>query len=126
MLNNLLPNSLDEQRQDEQLRSSTFNDETSMSSIDGNRSNMESIFESRGKADCMILASGKVFLCHKAFIAQRSPELRDMILMETPTTDSNSSQPIVQILLPELQRDAMKALLYYLYRYVLIMIIIII
>jgi hypothetical protein len=76
----------------------------------------ESIFESRGKADCMILASGKVFLCHKALIAQRSPELRNIIIMESPTDDSSGQ--MVQILLPELQRDGARALLHYLYRYI--------
>lgn len=77
-------------------------------------SDSESVFETRGRADCMILASGKMFLCHKALIAQRSPELRDMIVMESPT--DNSSGQLVQILLPELQRDAARALVYYLYR----------
>ena len=109
----LLSNLLD-QKPEESSYTSPYNDETSMSSIDA-RSNMDSIFESRGKADCMILASGKVFLCHKALIAQRSPELRNMILMESPTDSTSMMQP-VQLLLPELQRDATKALLYYLYR----------
>lgn len=77
-------------------------------------SDSESLFETRGRADCMILASGKMFLCHKALIAQRSPELRDMIVMESPTDDSSGQ--LVQILLPELQRDAARALVYYLYR----------
>lgn len=83
-------------------------------SVSDSDSHLESVFENRGKADCMILASGKVFLCHKALLAQRSPELRDMIIMETPT--DHSSGQLVQILLPELQRDAARALLHYLYR----------
>jgi hypothetical protein len=83
-------------------------------SVSDSDMHQESVFENRGKADCMILASGKVFLCHKALLAQRSPELRDIIVMETPT-DSSSGQ-LVQLLLPELQRDAARALLHYLYR----------
>ncbi len=78
-------------------------------------SDSESVYETRGRADCMILASGKAFLCHKALISQRSPELRDMVVMESPT-DGSPGQ-LVQILLPELQRDAARALVYYLYRY---------
>eukprot|EP01038_Epipyxis_sp_PR26KG_P006372 gene6372-8776_t len=77
------------------------------------------IFEAKGRADCMILASGRVFLCHKALLAQRSPELRDMIIMETPTDLSSghgSPQPVIQILLPELTREAARALIYFLYR----------
>jgi len=76
-----------------------------------------SVFESRGKADCMLLASGKVFLCHKALLAQRSPELRNMIVMESPT--AGEEQGPVQILLPELHRDAARALMHFLYRDVL-------
>ena len=67
----------------------------------------------RGKADCMLLAAGKMLLCHKALLSQRSPELRDMIIMETPT-DTEESYPI-QLLLPELRNDAAKAFLHYLY-----------
>jgi len=81
-------------------------------------SHIDSLFENRGKADCMVLASGKVFLCHKALLSQRSPELRNMIFMESPTTGDDPNQ-LVQILLPELQRDAARALLHYLYRDVL-------
>lgn len=77
-----------------------------------------SLFETRGKADCMILASGRVFLCHRALLAQRSAELRDMIVMESPTdggsTAAERQQPI-QILLPELSKDAARALIYFLY-----------
>jgi hypothetical protein len=76
-------------------------------------SKMVSLFESRGKADCMIIAGGKVFLCHRALLAQRSPELRDMILLETPS-DNDLATP-TQILLPELQKDTARALLHYLY-----------
>ena len=77
-----------------------------------------SVFESRGKADCMVLASGKTFLCHKAILSSRSPELRNMIIMETPTDETALMYPI-QILLPELQNDSARAFLFYLYRDVL-------
>lgn len=62
----------------------------------------------------MILSAGKVFLCHKAFLAHRSPELRDLILMESPTDPMDRS--IAQILLPELQKDSARALMFFLYR----------
>lgn len=94
-----------------------FKGSSALSTSEQSASDSESVFETRGRADCMILASGKIFLCHRALIAQRSPELRDMIVMEMPTDDSSGQ--LVQILLPELQRDAARALLYYLYRDVL-------
>ena len=92
---------------------SRFNKSTTGSDTDSH-SQFDSVFENHGKADCMILASGKVFLCHKALLAQRSPELRDMIIMESPT--DHSAGQLVQLLLPELQRDAARGLLHYLYR----------
>ena len=56
------------------------------------------------------------------FLAHRSPELRNMIIMESPFDNDNSnhhhhsgSALLVQILLPELHRVAAKALIYYLY-----------
>jgi len=115
LLTNLLSTADAEQ---EQLRSLHFSDDSSVSSL-GARSNLESIFESRGKVDCMILASGKVFLCHKALLAHRSSELRNMIIMETPSDNNSSSPQVVQIMLPELHREAAKALVYYLYRSVI-------
>jgi hypothetical protein len=118
------------EQQQLQLRSLHLSDESSVSSL-GARSNLESIFESRGKVDCMILASGKVFLCHKAFLAHRSPELRNMIIMESSSggNDINDhhhsgSAQVVQILLPELHREAAKALIYYLYRSVVAIVIV--
>ncbi|KAK0359706.1 hypothetical protein LTR94_030258, partial [Friedmanniomyces endolithicus] len=47
-------------------------------------SQFSSILDARGKADCMVIASGHIFLCHKALLALRSPELRNMIIMEAP------------------------------------------
>jgi alpha-tubulin suppressor-like RCC1 family protein len=76
-----------------------------------------SYFENRGKADCMILASGKILLAHRALLGQRSPELRDMIAMETPS-DEPFEQP-TQILLPELHNDTARALLSFIYTDVL-------
>jgi hypothetical protein len=84
------------------------------------RSDDESIgsfFEQRGRTDCMLIASGKVLLCHRALLAQRSPELRDMIAMETPD-DDDFDQP-VQILVPELTSLSAKAFLIFLYTDVL-------
>ena len=133
LLTNLLSTTTDDDAEHEQqqlqLRSLHLSDDSSVSSL-GARSNLESIFESRGKVDCMILASGKVFLCHKAFLAHRSPELRNMIIMESSSGndindhhDSGSAQ-VVQILLPELHREAAKALIYYLYRSVVAVVIV--
>jgi hypothetical protein len=65
----------------------------------------DSIFETRGKADCLLIASGKTFLCHKAILAHRSMELRNMIMMEFTTNENYFNLP-VQILLPELQKDS--------------------
>lgn len=79
-------------------------------------SRYNSYFDSRGKADCMIIASGHVFLCHRALLACRSSELRNMVLMESPTDGTDA---IIQILLPELHYDAAKALFFYLYRDIL-------
>lgn len=84
------------------------------------RSDDESIgsfFEQRGRTDCMLIASGKVLLCHRALLAQRSLELRDMIAMETPD-DEDFDQP-VQILVPELTSLSAKAFLIFLYTDVL-------
>lgn len=120
LLNNLLASSGIGQKQEEKRHEKYTSGNNSVSEHSGagsdgySSSHMETIFETRGKADCMILASGKVFLCHKALIAQRSPELRNMIIMESPTDDSTGQ--LVQILLPELQRDAARALMHYLYR----------
>jgi len=118
MLSQLLATPDSEQ---EHLRSLDFTsgheDSSVVSSLGARSSHLDSLFESRGKVDCMILASGKVFLCHKAFLAQRSSELRNMIIVESPSNDaSSSSTSIVQILLPELHREAAKALVYFLYR----------
>ena len=77
-----------------------------------------SYFEQRGKADCIIIASGKTLLAHRALLAQRSPELRDMVLSESSTDGTEFDTP-VQILLPELHADTAKALLVFLYTDVL-------
>ncbi len=66
----------------------------------------------------MLIASGKVLLAHRALLAQRSQELREMIEMETPSDGVTPDQP-VQILLPELHYDTAKSLLVFLYTDVL-------
>ena len=93
-------------------------------------------FEQRGRADCMLIASGKILLAHRAILSQRSPQLRDMIAMETENAVDGDgfdvgddfsvsvdhqpgAQYIVKLLLPELHSDAAKALLCYLYTDVL-------
>ena len=93
-------------------------------------------FEQRGRADCMLIASGKILLAHRAILSQRSPQLRDMIAMETENAvdadgfevgddfsvsvdNQPGAQYIVKLLLPELHSDAAKALLCYLYTDVL-------
>ena len=72
------------------------------------------LLDSRCLSDCMLIAGGRVLLCHRAVLSVRSPELRDMIEMESPTTDEGTQTP-VQILLPELQYQGAKALLHYIY-----------
>ena len=94
-------------------------------------------FEQKGGADCMLIASGKILLAHRAILSQRSPQLRDMIAMETENAvDSDglsfdlsddissigeipSTQHVVKLLLPEIHSDVAKALLCYLYTDVL-------
>ena len=95
----------------ESLRPALINDDLSVGSY----------FEQRGRADCMLLVSGKVLLCHRALLATRSQELRAMIAQETPVDDySINGQPMpTQILLPELHVDAARALLTFLYTDVL-------
>ncbi len=79
-----------------------------------------SYFEVRGRADCILLVSGKMILCHRAILAARSTELRDMITQETPVDDysvhsSYYAQQPTQLLLPELHVDSARALLTFLY-----------
>lgn len=74
------------------------------------------LLDTRGMADCMLVAGGRVLLCHRAVLAARSPELREMIEMESPTpTPENRVQTPVQVLLPELQYLGAEALLHYIY-----------
>jgi alpha-tubulin suppressor-like RCC1 family protein len=82
---------------------------------DFSSSRFGSILEARGKADCLVIASGHVFLCHKALLAQRSSELRNLIIMEG-SVEAEDGGSLVQLLLPELNRDAARALFYFLYR----------
>lgn len=98
----------------------TDSDEDSISTnrySDYSHSKYLGILESRGKADCMVIASGHMFLCHRALLAKRSSELRDLIYMESPT--DGTVEPLVQVLLPELNYEAAKALFFYLYRDIL-------
>ena len=95
--------------------------------LDSHGNHSADYFESRGRADCIIVTSGKLLTAHRAVLAQRSPELRDMIIMETPTVYNHNGddvmsvgsesgvQSLIQILLPELHIDAARALLHFLY-----------
>ena len=79
-----------------------------------------SYFDVRGRADCILLVSGKMILCHRAILASRSGELRDMIVQETPSDDYSAhsayySQQPTQLLLPELHVDSARALLSFIY-----------
>lgn len=71
------------------------------------------ILESRGLADCLVITSGYLFLAHKAFLAHRSPVLREMIILES-SSDPLDDQ-MVQLLLPELTKDSGRAFHYFLY-----------
>lgn len=101
----------------------TSDDETSKSGIfsllsgaSGLLSDYSHILLHKGRVDCMVIASGYTFVCHRALLAKRSPELRDMILLETPTDgEMTSSDSLTQILLPELHKDTARVLCYFLY-----------
>lgn len=93
-----------------------------LSSLGTSANDFAHVLLQRGRADCMVIASGYTFLCHRALLAKRSPELRDMILMETPQDGDGlvdfptSPDTLTQILLPELHRDTARVLAYFLYR----------
>ena len=78
--------------------------------------------EARGRADCVVIIGGRSFFCHRALLAHRSQELRSRIAAEYALSGvgdgstGNRIPPPTQLLLPELQKDAAKALIYYLYR----------
>ena len=78
--------------------------------------------EARGRADCVVLVGGRSFFCHRALLAHRSQELRSRIAAEFALSGvgdgstGNRIPPPTQLLLPELQKDAAKALIFYLYR----------
>jgi len=99
------------------LKSDVMDDHSIDSLLRSDDESIGSYFEQRGRTDCMLIASGKVLLCHRALLAQRSSELRDMIAMETPD-DEDFDQP-VQILVPELTSSSARAFLMYLYTDVL-------
>ena len=116
----------------ERIRDADDDDNTSVDSYNqrdiesetGDTATVGSYFEQRGRADCMLLVSGKLILCHRAVLAARSSELRDMIAQEMPGDDysANSayySQQPTQLLLPELHVDSARALLHFLYTDVL-------
>lgn len=97
-------------------------DDTSVDSYlrsDDGSGSVGSYFATRGRADCMVLASGKVLLAHRALLSARSSELRDMIIQEMPTHDYSGPMQPIQLLLPELHADAAKALVAFLYTDVL-------
>jgi hypothetical protein len=95
--------------------SSTISDDASLDSGVYSQDSSNYIFEVRGRVDCMLLASGKVLLSHRALLAQRSPVLRDLIYEEYSGTISE----ITHILLPDLHTDTAKAFLYFIYTDVL-------
>ena len=81
---------------------------------------MQTEMELRGHADCVLLAGGRTFFCHRAILAHRSAELRNRIAVESvlsAPTGSGRIPPPTHLLLPELpQKDVAKAFLYFLYR----------
>lgn len=99
------------------LKSDLIDDHSIDSFMRSDDDSIGSYFEQRGRTDCMLISSGKVLLCHRAILAQRSAELRDMIAMETPD-DEDFDQP-VQILVPELTSSSARAFLMFIYTDVL-------
>ena len=82
------------------------------------------LLDRRGMSDCLLIAGGRTLFCHRAVLAGRSTELRDMIELELPSgfntntasaSGGLSEASLVQVLLPELQYVTAKALLYYIY-----------
>lgn len=96
----------------QKLLTGRLDDKDDEASMIGSTVLSDSVFRSRGLADCILISSGKLYLAHRALLAVRSPVLRDMIMMET--TDDDLEQP-TQLLLPELNTETAQALLYYLY-----------
>ena len=95
--------------------SSTVSDDASLESGIYSQDSSNYVFEVRGRVDCMLLASGKVLLSHRALLAQRSPVLRDLIYEEY----SGTIGEITHILLPDLHTDTAKVFLYFIYTDVL-------
>ena len=95
--------------------SETGSDDESLASGLYSRDSSASVFDQRGRVDCMLLVSGKVLLAHKALLVHRSPVLRDLIFEEY----SGVVGEITHVLLPDLHTDTAKAFLYYLYTDVL-------
>ena len=74
-----------------------------------------SIFLQRGHVDCIVLASGKILLAHRALLAHRSGVLRDLIIEESPISLIGDDDQPTQVLLPELHAGSARALMYFLY-----------
>jgi hypothetical protein len=82
------------------------------------------LFRKHGQTDCVVIAGGRLLLAHRAILAHRSPEFREMIetesfAMNASTTLSSPLYQPPQILLPQLNFSTAKALLYFLYTDVL-------
>lgn len=90
-------------------------DDASLDSGLYSQNSSSSLFEQRGRVDCLVLASGKVLLCHRALLSHRSPVLRDLIYEEYSGTVSE----ITHIMLPDLHTDTARALLAFIYTDVL-------
>lgn len=89
---------------------------TSDDSSLGSTSLSSSLSLGSASPDCVIVTSGRVIPAHRAILAHRSPELRDMILLESgPGSGSELELEPLQILLPELNFEAAKALVHYMY-----------
>jgi len=91
-------------------------DDTSVaSSRFSNMSMGSTTLAARGRVDCVLISSGRVNLVHRALLAQRSGEIRDLILSETSTEEEEWMNQPTQLLMPELHRETANALVHYLY-----------
>ena len=56
-------------------------------------------FEQKGGADCMLIASGKILLAHRAILSQRSPQASEQTNQTTkqPTTHKSFIIPLFYV-----------------------------
>jgi hypothetical protein len=75
----------------------------------------------RGKADCLLIAAGKVLVAHRGLISMRCSVLREKLIEEAPVDDGLEGSVFAptQVLMPDLVTETAKALHAFLYTGVL-------